>query len=149
MTMSSKQSLEFGPPLIGQTEKALDAILARELDGSGVSVSGWVLLKLATSAGESVGRQELVGRADAVSKFGAEEAEIEVDALVRAGMLDPRQDELVVSPKARILRDRVQSAVGEVTTRLWGDLPATDLAAAGRVLGTVLRRANAELGYSI
>jgi hypothetical protein len=35
--------------------------------------------------------------------------------------------------------------VTEITQRLWGDLPAEDLAIAGRVLGTVLVRANAEL----
>jgi hypothetical protein len=39
--------------------------------------------------------------------------------------------------------------VGEVTARLWGDLPEADLATAGRVLGTVLDRANAALRYSI
>jgi len=32
--------------------------------------------------------------------------------------------------------------------RLWGDLPAEDLATAGRVLSIVTARANAELGGS-
>lgn len=45
--------------------------------------------------------------------------------------------------------ERVQAAVVEITARLWGDLPRDDLATAGRVLGIVLSRANAELGYSI
>jgi hypothetical protein len=36
-----------------------------------------------------------------------------------------------------------------IRSRLWGDLSEADLAAAGRVLSTALRRANAELGYSI
>lgn len=51
--------------------------------------------------------------------------------------------------EASELRERVGGRIGEIAARLWGDLPAEDLAAAGRVLGTVLRRANAELGYSI
>ncbi|HEY2054772.1 MAG TPA: hypothetical protein VGH14_12635 [Solirubrobacterales bacterium] len=37
----------------------------------------------------------------------------------------------------------------EIRGRLRGDLPQADLATAGRVLGTVPSRANAELGYSI
>ena len=40
---------------------------------------------------------------------------------------------------------KIRSEVNEITQRLWGDLPAEDLANAGRVLGTVLERASAEL----
>ena len=43
------------------------------------------------------------------------------------------------------LHGRIHSAVVEITERMWGDLPPDDLAAAGRVLTTVLERANAEL----
>jgi hypothetical protein len=35
--------------------------------------------------------------------------------------------------------------VGEITGRLWGDLPAEELDVAARVLSTVLKRATAEL----
>jgi hypothetical protein len=40
---------------------------------------------------------------------------------------------------------QTRTATVEVTQRLWGDLPAQDLATAGRVLSTVLARANTEL----
>jgi DNA-binding MarR family transcriptional regulator len=40
---------------------------------------------------------------------------------------------------------QIRAATTEITERLWGDLPAEDLAAAGRVLSTVLARANAGL----
>jgi hypothetical protein len=40
---------------------------------------------------------------------------------------------------------RIRGAVDRITERLWGDLPAQDLRTAGRVLGTILARANAEL----
>ncbi|MEV0714770.1 hypothetical protein [Asanoa sp. NPDC050611] len=39
----------------------------------------------------------------------------------------------------------MRSATGPITEQLWGDLPAADLAAAGRVLTTVLARADAVL----
>ncbi len=40
---------------------------------------------------------------------------------------------------------QVRSAVTDVIQRLWGDLPASDLATAGRVLSIITERANAEL----
>jgi hypothetical protein len=40
---------------------------------------------------------------------------------------------------------QVRTAIGPITPRLWGDLPAEAPAAAGRVLGIVLDRANAVL----
>ena len=40
---------------------------------------------------------------------------------------------------------RIRGAVTEITGRLWGDLPAEDLATAGRVLSIVTERASAEL----
>ena len=43
----------------------------------------------------------------------------------------------------------IRAEVGEVTQRLWGDLPAEDLATAGRVLSTVLTRARAELSSGV
>jgi DNA-binding MarR family transcriptional regulator len=45
----------------------------------------------------------------------------------------------------RQLYARVREGVAEVTAQMWGDLPDEDLATAGRVLGIVLERANAEL----
>lgn len=43
------------------------------------------------------------------------------------------------------LHARISAAATEVTERLWGDLPAEDLATAGRVLSAVAARADAEL----
>ncbi|HEX4753712.1 MAG TPA: hypothetical protein VH268_12495 [Solirubrobacterales bacterium] len=147
--MSPQTAPEFGPPLIGQTEKALDAILLRQLEGSELSASGWVLLRLVAVVGGRIGRQDLIERAAAASKFAPQDTEVEIGRLVWAELLTREGDELVVTAGARELQDRVQAAVAEITARLWGGLPATDLATAGKVLGTVLSRANAELGYSI
>ncbi len=43
------------------------------------------------------------------------------------------------------LLDRVRGQTGEITQRLWGDLPAADHEATRRMLSTVLERAQAEL----
>jgi hypothetical protein len=147
MDSTQQFSPAFGPPLIGQTEKALNAILQRELAGTDVSEAGWVLLRLAGVGGFS--RGDLIERAVAISKFARENAEVEIGRLIWSGLVVEKGEELVVTDAARDLQASVQSRVGEITGRLWGDFPADDLATAGRVLGTVLTRANAELGYSI
>ena len=46
---------------------------------------------------------------------------------------------------AQQLHSRIRTAITEITQRLWGDLPAEDLATAGRVLAIITERANAEL----
>jgi hypothetical protein len=50
-----------------------------------------------------------------------------------------------LTDRGQRVHGRVRAATTEITERLWGDLPADDLATAGRVLDTVLARANAEL----
>jgi hypothetical protein len=147
--MNVQTPTAFGPAMIGQTEKALDAILVRELAGTGLSASGWVILKLAEGAGGRLGRQELMEQARVRAKFEKEKSAAEIDALISLGLLDPDGDELLLTPAARELQARVVGTTDEIRGRLWGDLPKDDLATAGRVLGTVLSRANAELGYSI
>jgi hypothetical protein len=139
----------FGPALIGQTEKALDAILVRELDGTGVSPAAWVVLKLAEGPGGRIGRQGLVDRARVQAKFAPEKSEAAIESLLSLGLLDADGGDVSPTPAARELQARVVGATDEVRGRLWGDLPEADLATAGGVLATVLSRANAELGYSI
>jgi hypothetical protein len=147
--MNTESTPPFGSALIGQTEKALDAILVRELAGTGMSASGWVILKVAEGAGGRLGRHDLVDRAGAEAKLDAGMAEGEIASLVAIGMLDADGSEVALTAAARELRARIVGTTDEVRGRLWGDVPDADLATAGRVLGTVLTRANAELGYSI
>lgn len=149
MKMKVQIPTVFGPALIGQTEKALDAILVRELDGTGLSPSGWVVLKLAAGAGGRPGRQDLIDLARAQAKFDAEESAAAIESALSLGLLEADEDQVVLTPAARELQARVIEATDEIRVRLWGDLPAADLEAAGRVLSTALSRANAELGYSI
>jgi hypothetical protein len=43
------------------------------------------------------------------------------------------------------LHSRISADTAEITRQLWGDLPAGDLATAGRVLAIITERANAQL----
>jgi len=143
--MKTQIPTEFGPSLIGQTEKALDAILVRELDGTGLSPAGWIVLKLADGAGGRLGRQDLIELAQAQAKFATDKSAAAIESALALGLLEAEQDEVVLTPAARELQAHVIGTTDEIRARLWGDLPEADLATAGRVLSTALRRANAEL----
>jgi hypothetical protein len=52
---------------------------------------------------------------------------------------------VTVTVAGQQLHGQIRATVTEITQRLWGDLPADELATAGRVLSTILARADAEL----
>jgi hypothetical protein len=136
----------FGTPLIGQTEKALNAILDRELTGTGLTEPQWVTLTIAVMIGGTVDGAALDSRVAGALKLSDAQARARVDELAASGLLEANTDQSVsVTETGSRLQGRIRATVTEITQRLWGDLPADDLLAAGRVLATVLERANTEL----
>ena len=137
----------FTPQLIGQTEKALNAFLERELAGTGLTEPQWVTLRLATIEGGAIDRSRFVGRLAGAVKVEERQAQALIDGVAAAGFFDASvaESRVEVTGAGRRLHDRIRTATGEIAKRLWADLPAADLASAARVLGTVLERANAEL----
>jgi len=136
----------FGTRLIGQTEKTLNAILDRQLAGTGLTEPQW--LTLAVMSGGPVERGQFAARvADAV-KLSDADVQARISELAAAELLDAAGDDgstIAVTDAGKQLHARIRGVVAEITERLWGDLPTEDLATAGRVLATVLERANAEL----
>ena len=138
----------FSTQLLGQTEKTLNAILDRLLEGTGVDEPQWVTLTIAVTSGGSVERDALASRVAGSLKLSDAQARARVDELAAAQLLesvDVDGSSVRVTDAGKQLHGRIRGAVVEITGRMWGDLPAEDLAAAGRVLATVLERANAEL----
>jgi DNA-binding MarR family transcriptional regulator len=138
----------FTTQLLGQTEKTLNVMLDRLLAGTGLTERTWVTLTLAVAADEAVDRDEFAGRLAGAVQVSDVEARARIGELTDAGLLgspEDRPSSIVVTDAGRQLQARIRTAVTEITTRLWGDLPDEDLATAGRVLDTVLRRAQAEL----
>ncbi|WP_433073258.1 MarR family winged helix-turn-helix transcriptional regulator [Dactylosporangium sp. CA-052675] len=124
--------MDFGTQLIGRTEKALNAILERLLAGPGLTERQWVALSLTIGGGSIPAALHIDGAA----------ADRLVAQLAERGLVDAAG---AVTARGHAVFREVRAAVLDVTHRLWGDLPEADLAVAGRVLDTVLTRANALL----
>jgi hypothetical protein len=138
----------FGTQVIGQTEKALSAFLERLLAGTGVTEPQWVTLTVTVASGGTVDRDELISRMAGFLKVSEAEADARITELAAAQLLEVPDDEgspVKVTDAGQQLVGQLRAATTEITQRLWGDLPAEDLAVAARVLSTIVERANAEL----
>ncbi|ABW14325.1 conserved hypothetical protein [Parafrankia sp. EAN1pec] len=136
----------FGTALVGQTEKALNAILNRQLAGTGITEPQWVTLTLTVVSGGTIDRAELIRRVSGATQFSQASAAERITELTAAGFLrDGGDGRVQVTDEGQARWTEVRTAIGPITQGLWGDLPAEDLATAGRVLGIVLDRANAVL----
>jgi DNA-binding MarR family transcriptional regulator len=141
----------FGAQVIGQTEKALNAILERLLSGTGLTEPQWVTLTVAVAGGGAVERDQLISRMAGFLKVSAAEAQARIAELAAAQLLDVPDDNgspVIVTDAGQRLHAQIRTATTETTQRLWGDLPAEDLAITGQVLSTILDRANAALASS-
>ena len=138
----------FDARLLGQTEKAANAILDRLLAGTGVTEPQWIVLSLIATSQEPLDRRGLSERVAGALKQGEGAARARVSELVDAQLIDSADDPgspVTLTGEGQRLYAGVRGQVVEITRRLWGDLPTEDLAAAGRVLSTVLARAESEL----
>jgi len=138
----------FSTQLIGQTEKALNAILAKLLADTAVTEPQWVTLNVTLAGAEALSIAELSSRVAGVLKISAADAKTRLAELSTDGLLqvpEAAESPLTLTGDGHALVRRVRAAVGDITGRLWGDLPEQGLAVAGRVLGTVLSRADIEL----
>jgi DNA-binding MarR family transcriptional regulator len=143
------QDVPFGTQLLGQVEKTLNAILGRLLAGSGVTEPQWVTLNVVLATGEPLAIADAAQRTAAALKVDGETARTHLTALVDAGFLVPPEEaadgRTAVTASSRALHASMRAQIGELTARLWGDVPSHDLAVAADVLNTVLDRAGIEL----
>jgi len=133
--------------VIGQAEKALNAILERQLAGTGLTETQWVILTLAVASGGTVERDQFTSQVAHALKIGEAAAQACIADMVAAQQLRAASEgtALTVTDTAQQLHSRIRTTIAEITQRLWGDLPAEDLATAGRVLSIITERASAEL----
>ena len=137
----------FSTRVIGQAEKTMNAILDRQLAGTGLTEPQWVILTLAVTGGGTAGCDQFTRMVAGALKISETAALAHIADMVTAQQLQVTGEAPAVTPTgaARQLHARILTAIAEITQRLWGDLPAGDLATAGRVLAIITERANAEL----
>lgn len=128
-------STPFGAQLIGETEKALGALLRRLLEGTGLTEPLWVTLRLADVLDGTVTADGLAAAvADRAQFTDATELVVELHS---RGLLDGGE----LTTSGRDLLASVQRSVRAETAPIWDDLPSADVDAATRVLNEVVARA--------
>jgi len=136
-TPTRVETVPFGPVLVGQTEKTLQALLRHTLTGTGLSEPEWVTLRVATMVDGQVDRLGLIAVVADRAKFADANELVEV-LTARGLVVDGRPTE-----RGRDLVSTVLNASEATSGTVWRDLPTGDVEAATRVLNEVLRRARA------
>ena len=137
----------FSPRVIGQAEKTLNAILGRELAGTGLTEPQWVILTLAVTGGGPAERDQFTRTVAGALKISETDARDRIGEMAAARQLQITGEPPAVTATGAALQlhGRISAATTEITQQLWGDLPAGDLVTAGRVLAIITERANAQL----
>jgi hypothetical protein len=128
----------FGPQLIGETEKTLNALLLRHLNGE-LTEPQWVTLRVAHILDGTADHDGLVAAVADRAHF-ADAAQL-VDDLTQRGLLDDGR----LTSEGRELLKRLQASISDDASALFDDLAPDDVAATERVLNKLLSRARVVL----
>ncbi|MDO3705703.1 hypothetical protein Q3W71_28945 [Micromonospora sp. C28SCA-DRY-2] len=134
--------------VIGQAHYATRAVLERELVGFGLTFHQSLALNAVAAEGGTVVPAHLVERLTGALKVDRSVVLTAVDDLVAGGLLRALPDggaALALTDAGREVQRRVADVVAVIAARLYADIPAADLAVAGRVLTLLKQRADAEL----
>ncbi|MEU1346803.1 hypothetical protein [Streptomyces sp. NPDC005795] len=134
--------------IIGQAHYATRAVLEGVLGATGTTFHESVALNATADNGGSIERRPLVERMTSTLKIDAATVETALAELIAQGLLEVEPEDparLTMTAGGSKLHRTHRAALAEITARLYADLPADDLAAAGRVLTEVTARANTVL----
>jgi hypothetical protein len=123
--------IPFGPQLIGQTEKALNALLQTVLAGRDLTEREWVTLRLASQFDGAGDLDALV-----VERLHDPDAGRLTAALRDRGLLA----DTALTPAGGALVAEIGQEIAVLTAPLWREIEDEDAEAATRVLNTVLER---------
>lgn len=148
--MSTPDALSvLNPSIVGQAEKAHNAVLDRVLAGTTLDERQWITLQLALSLDGGSAAADLVARVASKAKYLPATVESAIDALVRAGLLERSPDERVsVTPDGSALVGKLRMKVAGYIGRAYGQISRDDLVTAARVLTTITATLSKELAAS-
>jgi hypothetical protein len=130
---------------IGAASRATGALLQRLLSATGTDFQGWVALNVLGTAGSALDRNDVVDRLVFGLKVDAASVSATIDDLVHGALLSNVDDQLSLTPAGTGRFEEIRGGIADITRRIYGGLPAEDLAVAHRVLAAVTERANEEL----
>jgi DNA-binding MarR family transcriptional regulator len=134
--------------VVGLAHYAARGVLEKVLARHGLTFQQSLALRAVAGSDEPLDREALVDQV--VDSLKAEKAEIRavVEELVAARLLeaDPtRPSRLRITDAGQEAHSRSVDETAPISARIYADIPAEELAAAGRALTLITERANAEL----
>jgi DNA-binding MarR family transcriptional regulator len=144
--MTIEQTLN--PQILGQAEKSHAALLDRILAGTPNTYLRWVAFNLIVAGDGRIDADAFVERMTGALKVDEATARNVIAELAKAQLVEtasPDGGGLELTVEGREMYQRIRNAVDETIGVLYADIPADDLATAGRVLTLLTARANAEL----
>ncbi|MFF9453410.1 MarR family transcriptional regulator [Streptomyces flaveolus] len=130
---------------LGLAHYAARGVLEHVLARHGVTFQQQIALRAAVTAAAPQTADDLVTQVRASLKADPVAVRATLDELLAERLLVADGAHLRPSDAGRELLAAVGAETAPVTARIWGGIPADDLAAAGRVLALVTERADAEL----
>ncbi|WP_393062929.1 hypothetical protein [Streptomyces sp. LN549] len=135
--------------VIGRAHYATRAVLERLLAETGATFHESVALNATADSDGSIERGRLVERLTSTLKVDTATAEAALSGLLAQGLLEEQQPTdvalLALTAAGKEAHRAQRAGIATITARLYADLPAEDMAAAGRVLTELTARANAVL----
>ncbi|WP_030338166.1 hypothetical protein [Streptomyces sp. NRRL S-1022] len=130
---------------LGLAHYAARGVLEHVLAQHGITFQQQVALRAALAADTAQTPDDLVTQVQGSLKADPADIRATLDELLAEQLLVADGAHLRPTDAGRELIAAVGADTGPLTARVWGGIPAADLAAAGRVLALVTERANAEL----
>ncbi|MEV8593269.1 MarR family transcriptional regulator [Streptomyces sp. NPDC052012] len=130
---------------LGLAHYAARGVLEHVLARHGVTFPQQIALRAAVTADSPRTPDELVAQVHASLKADPAGLRATLDELVAKQLLVAQGGRLRPTDAGRELLAAVGAETAPISARIWGGIPAEDLAAAGRVLALVTQRADAEL----
>ncbi|MFE7570425.1 MarR family transcriptional regulator [Streptomyces sp. NPDC057539] len=130
---------------LGLAHYAARGVLEHVLARHGITFQQQIALRAAITADTPRTPDDLVTQVQGSLKADPADIRATLDELLAKQLLVTDGAHLRPTEAGRELTAAVAAEVGPASARVWGGIPAADLAAAGRVLALVTERANAEL----
>ncbi|MFC9177907.1 MarR family transcriptional regulator [Streptomyces sp. NPDC057107] len=148
-TTASTSAAATAPPAdargLGLAHYAVRGLLEKVLARHGATFRQQIALRAAVTSDAPQTPDDLIAQVQESLKAESADLRAVLDELLAKRLLVADGVHLRPTEAGRALIVAVGAETAPISARIWGGIPADDLAAAGRVLALVTERANAEL----